>query len=30
MDGPPVDAESAWSGYAGATGAIPTLGGVQH
>ncbi len=30
MDGPPVDPESAWSGYAGATRANPTLGDVQH
>ena len=30
MDGQPVDSESAWSGYAGATRADPTLGDVQQ
>ncbi len=30
MDGQPVDTESAGSGYAVSTRAIPTLGDVQH
>jgi hypothetical protein len=29
MDGPPVDPESAWSGYAGATRADPPPGAVE-
>ena len=30
MDGPPVDPESAWSGYAGATKADPPPGAVKR